>query len=351
MARLKAGLSDAASDALRAAGVTVDKISQTMGSATASAGTHEKDGVNADGTPYSAAVDLRSKSMSEPEIKSLLGKLADVGFVSWYRKPGADGWPSTEVPHIHAVYCGVAMKPALQNQVHDWLDGKNGLASHANYKFWKPTELREQQIRWLFLNHNPAVAGGAVVKPNYPKPGPKPDPGTAYSLAFRRALEHVLIMEGGYSNHPADNGGPTNLGITQAVLSAYLGRQATVDEVKALTPDKVAPIYRERYWEKMGLDGIADPRIAALLFDQGVNRGAITVVKEAQALAKVAQDGDLGPVSAAAINEMPVAYFLREFIQAAQHKYLGIAFANASQLVFLKGWITRTHAIWDYVSI
>ena len=32
-------------------------------------------------------------------------------------------------------------------------------------------------------------------------------------------------FEGGYTNHPADRGGPTNMGITRAALSEYLGRR------------------------------------------------------------------------------------------------------------------------------
>ena len=35
---------------------------------------------------------------------------------------------------------------------------------------------------------------------------------------FKRALSFVLGNEGGYSNDPRDNGGETNLGITQSTL-------------------------------------------------------------------------------------------------------------------------------------
>ena len=40
---------------------------------------------------------------------------------------------------------------------------------------------------------------------------------------FAHALAHVLKMEGGYTNDPYDPGGPTNKGITLAVLAAWRG--------------------------------------------------------------------------------------------------------------------------------
>ena len=55
---------------------------------------------------------------------------------------------------------------------------------------------------------------------------------------FEACLKFVLQFEGGFVNNPKDPGGPTNLGVTQATLSGFLGRQATIDEVKALTPEK-----------------------------------------------------------------------------------------------------------------
>ena len=59
--------------------------------------------------------------------------------------------------------------------------------------------------------------------------------------------EVIERFEGGYSNHPADRGGPTNMGITQATLSEYLGRPASVDEVRSLSRAQAVAIYRSRW--------------------------------------------------------------------------------------------------------
>ena len=352
MSRLKSGLSDAGSDALKSIGLSGADLSQTIGSDPRSAGTHAKDGLNPDGTPYTAAVDIRISGRTADQIKTLLGKLADVGYAAWYRAPNWDGKNGSA--HIHAIYAGVRMKASLQKQVHAWLDGFDGLAGEGGrrpYHFWSPTQIREDLVRWYFLSANPAVYGGPVVKPNWPKPGTVAVTAVpAISPAFEAALKHVLASEGGYSDDPSDAGGPTKYGITQATLSAFLGRQASVDEVKELTAEKVAPIYRQKYWDKMQLGRITSAKAAALLFDQGVNRGALTVVKDAQAVVGAAQDGDLGPVTAGLINSMKPENFVREFLQVSQLKYVGIVQANPTQVKFLKGWTNRLHSIWDYVT-
>lgn len=153
---LKDGLCPDASDALRAAGLTADRIGQTVGGASASGGTHLSDG-KINGKDYTAAVDIRIGGVSEADVKILLGKLADHGFAAFYRNPGHDHWPATELRHVHAIYAGVHMKKALRNQVHAWCNGRNGLKSNAPYLFWQPTQAQENVVRTLFLAHNPAV--------------------------------------------------------------------------------------------------------------------------------------------------------------------------------------------------
>lgn len=154
-AYLKYGLHPDASDALRQIGLDADDISQTIGSAAASAGTHAKDGT-AEGKDYSAATDIRVVGLSQAQIKTRLEKLAEVGFVAWYRWPGHDGWPSDEAPHIHAIWVGAKMKLSLRDQVRDWIVGKNGLQSHSTYTFYTWEKCRRDAIWERYLKNNPA---------------------------------------------------------------------------------------------------------------------------------------------------------------------------------------------------
>jgi hypothetical protein len=153
---LKSGLHPAASDALRALGVTQARIVQTIGNAAASGGTHAQDGT-ANNLPYSAATDISIKGMTEEQIKKFIDDLGRMGFAGWYRKPGYDGWPATEAPHVHAIWTGCVMKLKLRDQVRDWLVGKNGLLSHTPYKFyvWPTTSI--DLVRAQYLKVNPAA--------------------------------------------------------------------------------------------------------------------------------------------------------------------------------------------------
>ena len=122
---------------------------------------------------------------------------------------------------------------------------------------------------------------------------------------FDKCLEMLLHHEGGYVWHPEDPGGETNLGVTRAVYEQWVGRQVMDGEMKTLTPDDVAPIYKKNYWEKVrgddlpaGLDWAA--------FDWAVNSGAGRPAKAIQRCVGATQDGAIGPKTLAAIaNKEP----------------------------------------------
>ena len=81
----------------------------------------------------------------------------------------------------------------------------------------------------------------------------------------------LIDREGGFCDHPADRGGPTMFGITEAVARAHGFGGAMRD----LPRDEAAAIYRRLYWLRPKFDQVAEraPRIAAELFDTGANMG------------------------------------------------------------------------------
>lgn len=89
---------------------------------------------------------------------------------------------------------------------------------------------------------------------------------------FESCLSIVIKHEGGYVDHPRDPGGATNLGVTIGTLSQWLGRKATKAEVKALTVEKVKPIYKLIYWEDAGCDMLPNG-VDLAVFDAAVNSG------------------------------------------------------------------------------
>jgi lysozyme family protein len=85
-------------------------------------------------------------------------------------------------------------------------------------------------------------------------------------------LREVLKYEGGYSNHPADPGGPTNFGITLADYRRYIKANGTALDVKNMRLEDAKKIYKERYWDALSADNLPSG-VDFCVFDYGVNSG------------------------------------------------------------------------------
>lgn len=176
-----------------------------------------------------------------------------------------------------------------------------------------------------------AALDEALGLPKAPAVAPVAD-GDRFSVCLPLILKH----EGGYVDHPKDPGGATNLGVTQATLSEWLGRTATKAEVKALTPATVAPIYRKNYWDAVSADALPIG-VDYVAFDCGVNHGPARARKWLQAAANVKADGALGPVSMEAIKAAGAAEMIRRLGRGREAFYRRL---NTFP-TFGKGWLRR----------
>ena len=127
------------------------RITQGLNESSDAGNVHYADGT-VGGKPYTGAADISVRCLTNVQIKTLLGRLADAGFVAWYRKQGQDDW--TGPPHIHAVWAGCHLKPVLRKQVQDWLNGKNGLGTEHDYQFWQPSPPMLDKVRSLYSISN-----------------------------------------------------------------------------------------------------------------------------------------------------------------------------------------------------
>lgn len=159
-----------------------------------------------------------------------------------------------------------------------------------------------------------------------------------------------------YTDHPSDNGGPTKYGVTFKVLQRWYGPEyvTTNDDVKNMSEDLARKIYQKFYWSANGLDNITDPSLAGLLFDQIVNRGAKSVAEQSQKILlklnfKVAVDGVFGPDTIKILNQVNYRIFAINFFKESQSFYVKICQRSPDQLVFLGGWINRTHQLLDEI--
>lgn len=90
---------------------------------------------------------------------------------------------------------------------------------------------------------------------------------------FLTCLEETLKWEGGYSNHPLDPGGPTNLGVIQERYDQYnKDMKRPKKSVKNITKEEAIDIYRKYYWNAVEGDSIPSGLDLAV-FDFGVNSG------------------------------------------------------------------------------
>jgi len=158
---------------------------------------------------------------------------------------------------------------------------------------------------------------------------------------FPAAFAFTLSAEGGLSNNPADPGGLTNLGLTLADMRRWLGHTATTDDVRALTPETAAPIYRALCWTPVCGQRLP-VGVGLSVFDHGVNRGVRTSARILQHVVGAAEDGIIGPLTLAAVTVFayPDAGVLLAQLYAAQQADY-IALANP---VFERGWLNRCDA-------
>jgi len=107
---------------------------------------------------------------------------------------------------------------------------------------------------------------------------------------YDKCLETILHHEGGYVNHPKDPGGETNLGVTKRVYEEFGGTK----DMKDLTVEDVAPIYKTGYWDKVKGDELPSG-LDLCVFDFGVNAGPGRAAKYLQKMIGTVVDGGIGP--------------------------------------------------------
>jgi lysozyme family protein len=170
-------------------------------------------------------------------------------------------------------------------------------------------------------------------------------------------IDDVIGREGGYSNHPADRGGATRWGITEAVARAHGYR----GDMRTFPREEAVALYKRIYWVRPGFDRISDiaPDIAAELFDTGVNMGpgvAVSFLHRAlNALNRGASDyADIVPgIRVDDVAVTALSTFLRKraphgeavlmkALEALQgERYLDLAERRPANEAFLYGWLAN----------
>lgn len=150
----------------------------------------------------------------------------------------------------------------------------------------------------------------------------------------------ILQREGAaYTNRPGDRGGPTKYGVTQAALSKWLGRPATIPEVQDLSEATARQIYEARYVKPWAT--LAHQRLQVQCIDWSVTSGQDDPTRALQLLLGLRQDGILGPQTLAAANAKADDHFANLFACERAKFYGRIVHDDASQRVNINGWLSR----------
>ncbi|MGI8525268.1 MAG: glycoside hydrolase family 108 protein [Pseudolabrys sp.] len=154
---------------------------------------------------------------------------------------------------------------------------------------------------------------------------------------YQESLSYLLVSEGGYSNNPADPGGPTKFGITIADYRKFVKPDAGADDIRAMKMDAAKAIYRARYWDAMRCDALP-AGVDYAVFDYGVNSG---VSRAGKVLRRCLKLDDTG----AQVNDPVIAAAARAnaamLVMAICDERLRFLQRLSTWSVFGKGWGRR----------
>ena len=258
----------------------------------------------------------------------LIGFFFILFYLIVYGVPKQSGNDREQVLQLIYIVVG-AMTAAFTTVVGFWLGSSQGSRNKDDSSF----ALQAQQAD--------VIKTQAERKDTIQKPGTKPEPSKDTQSNFSKCLEIVLAQEGGFSNHPQDKGGPTNLGITIGVLKEWRSDDnLTIDDVRNLTRDEAREIYRTRYWNLMKCDELPKG-VDLVVFDFGVNAGPSRSAKMLQKIIGADADGSIGPVTIAACKLSPAKDIITKMSKERLEYYKGLPNAPT----FLNGWTNRTNAV------
>lgn len=176
-------------------------------------------------------------------------------------------------------------------------------------------------------------------------------------MTIEQMIDALVGREGGYTNNPADKGGPTRWGITEHVARAF----GFLGDMRALPRETAAAIYRELYWTQPHFDQVATVyrRVAEELFDTGVNMGqeiaarflqrALNLLNRgASDYPDIKVDGAIGKMSMFALRGFQIkrgaageAVLLKTLDGFQLGRYADITEAREANETFFYGWVAN----------
>lgn len=146
--------------------------------------------------------------------------------------------------------------------------------------------------------------------------------------AFTLAIDRLLGNEGGYVNDPNDPGGESNWGISKRSYPSI--------DIADLDRDQAIAIYKRDFWDKIDGDSLP-PGVGFQALDFAVNSGIETGLRALQRAAGVADDGNIGPVTLAALTAANPSDLVMRLLAERLYFMTGLS----GWMNFGKGWARR----------
>lgn len=153
---------------------------------------------------------------------------------------------------------------------------------------------------------------------------------------FKTALFLVLAHEGSYVNDPKDPGGPTNRGVTLRTYRAYVNPKAHVKDLKKITSDEIAMVYRRHYWDEV-VGAELPSGLDYAMFDFAVNSGPGRATKFLQKIVGATVDGKIGPETLSLLGREDFVTLVNRLCDAR----LAFLKRQSTWKRFGKGWTRR----------
>ena len=168
---------------------------------------------------------------------------------------------------------------------------------------------------------------------------------------FETFAEKILTLEGGFSDHPADRGGATNMGVTLATWRR-IGYDkdgdgdVDPDDLLKLTRNDVFKVLRYFYWNRWRADEIESQPVAEMVVDWCWCSGKWGIIIP-QRILGVNPDGYVGPETIRAVNQADPALFHQKVFEHRLEFIQQIVRNDPTQARFERGWRNRLYKMTD----
>lgn len=161
-----------------------------------------------------------------------------------------------------------------------------------------------------------------------------------YPPQFLTYFDRLIGHEGAYSDDRRDPGnwtsGHVGVGVFKGTKYGIAANTYPDIDIEALTLDGARQIYFRDWWQKIGADQLP-PAVAFQMWQFAVNAGMGTARRALQFAAGVAQDGQVGPVTLAAVAAADQNDLLLRFNSYVLTHYTSLSIWPT----YGKGWARR----------